>query len=54
MILLRHSISLTRSEMNCVKMAVGQKIMRKDPPTITSSIFSNVSLVYVPYGSKAK
>lgn len=24
MILLRHSISLTRSEMNCVKMAVGQ------------------------------
>ena len=35
-------------------MAVGQKVMRKDPPTITSSIFSNVSLVYVPYGSKAK
>ena len=28
--------------------------MRKDPPTITSSIFSNVSLVYIPYGSKAK
>ena len=30
------------------------KVMRKDPPTITSSIFSNVSLVYIPYGSKAK
>jgi len=30
------------------------KVMRKDPPTITSSIFSNVSHVYVPYGSKAK
>ena len=54
MILLRHSISLTRSDKNCVKMAVGQKVMRKDPPTITSSIFSNVSLVYIPYGSKAK
>lgn len=30
------------------------KVMRKEPPTITSSIFSNVSHVYVPYGSKAK
>ena len=30
------------------------KVMRKDPPTITSSIFSNVSHVYIPYGSKAK
>ncbi len=30
------------------------KVMRNDPPTITSSIFSNVSHVYVPYGSKAK
>ncbi|MCR5068750.1 MAG: leucine-rich repeat protein [Prevotella sp.] len=33
------------------------KVMRKDPPTINNSVFSdvsNISHVYVPYGSKAK
>ena len=30
------------------------KVMRKEPPTIGHDNFSNVSHVYVPYGSKAK